>query len=521
MRKITNSLNELPNIGQKFEFGEVKKAEQKHKDKQMEISFHFDLPQEKKDLLQQKIDNGQTLTIGELNTTFAPDPKEVYELIQWLKDNGFHKVRQSNDKLNVYAVSTADNISNKLSCDVVVVDDGKTEVVSMNGDVSLPANLSSSISSVNGLQPFLIRKKKSQKADAIHKFKPSAKTTDTMIKGKPPYIVNEILGAYNGTGMTFSGVNQTIGILIDTAPYNSDMTRFWQANNLPNNLSRLTIINVRGVSLPAPTGEESLDVQWTSGIAKDAQIRVYCSGDLYFTSLDLALDRMYLDAGTDPKFRQISVSLGLGEKFMSTGELNTENTKYQRLRALGVNCFISSGDSGSNEGGQLQVSFPASNPNVVSVGGTKLILNNLGTITSETAWSGSGGGMSGKYSKPTWQNSISGTGRMVPDVSAPADPSTGAYVVLSGYVYQIGGTSWSAPVWAGICALINDARVKSGKNRIGFLPPLIYGSIGTNRFRDITSGRNGAYSASVGYDKVTGIGTPNIKNLITYLVSLP
>ena len=521
MRKIANSLNQLPIIGQKFEFGEVKMAEQKHKDKKMEISFHFDLPQDKQDLLQQRIDNGEILTIKELNTTFAPNPNEVYQLIQWLKSNGFSKIKQSNDKMNVYATSTADNISKKLGCDVVVVNDGEKETVSMNGEVNLPLNLSLNISSINGLQPFLIHKKKSQKNGNIHTFNPKAKTADTYIKGKPPYIVNEILGAYNGLGMTFSGLNQTIGILIDTAPYNSDMTKFWQANNLPNNLSRLTVINVRGVSLPAPSGEESLDAQWTSGIAKDAQIKIYCSGDLYFTSLDQALDRMYLDAGTDPTFRQVSVSLGLGEKFMSSGELNTENIKYQRLRALGVNCFISSGDSGSNEGGQLQVSFPASNPNVIAVGGTRLILTNTGAISSENAWSGSGGGDSVKYTKPTWQNSIPGTRRMVPDISAPADPSTGAYVVLSGYVYQIGGTSWSAPVWAGICALINDARVKSGKSRIGFLPLLIYGSIGTNRFRDITRGKNGVYSAGVGYDKVTGIGTPNIKNLINYLVSLP
>ena len=521
MRKITNSLNQLPEIGQTFEFGKVKTAEQKHKDSKMEISFHFDLPQDKKDLLQQRIDNGEILTIGELNTTFAPDVNEVMELINWLKANGFTKIRQSNDKLNVYATSTAENISQKLSCDIVAVENesGK-EVVAVKNTPSLPLNLSTKISSINGLQPFILKKKKIKKDDTI-RYTKNLNKADTMVKGKPPYIVNEILGAYNGLGMTYSGLNQTIGILIDTAPYNSDMTKFWQANSLPNNLSRITVINVRNVPLPSPSGEESLDAQWTSGIAKDAKIRIYCSGDLYFTSLDQALDKMYLDAGTDPTFRQVSVSLGLGEKFMSSGELYTEETKYQRLRALGVNCFISSGDSGSNEGGQLQVSYPACSPNVVSVGGTKLSLNNLGVISSETAWTGSGGGVSVKFTKPTWQNAISGNGRLVPDVSAPADPATGAYVVLGNYVYQFGGTSWSAPVWAGICALINDARVKSGKSRIGFLPPLIYGSIGTNRFRDITSGKNGAYTAASGYDRVTGIGTPNIRNIINYLISLP
>lgn len=520
MRKIANSLNQLPDIGQKFEFGEVRKAEQKHKDKKMEISFHFDLPQDKQDLLQKRVESGEVLTIGELNTTFAPDPKEVYQLIEWLRANGFTKIRQSHDRLNVYATSSAENISKKLNCDVVVVSENEKEIVSMNGEITLPSQLSARITSVNGLQPFAVYKKKSQKTDTIQKYRPTANKADTYIKGKPPYTINEILGAYNGLGMTHSGLNQTIGILIDTAAYNSDMVKFWQANGIPNNLSRITVINVRNVTLPAPSGEESLDTQWTSGIARDAKIRVYCSGDLYFTSLDMALDRMFLDAGSDPTFRQVSISLGLGERFLSIGELNTQNTKYLRLRALGVNCFVSSGDSGSHEGGILQVSFPASNPNVVSVGGTTLSLTNLGAVSSEIAWSGSGGGNSVRYTKPIWQNSIPGVGRMVPDISGPADPRTGGYVVLSGYVYQVGGTSWSAPIWAGICALINDARIKAGKSRINFLPLLIYNQIGSIRFRDINRGKNGAYTSTVGYDKVTGIGVPNIKNLISYFVSL-
>ena len=334
-----------------------------------------------------------------------------------------------------------------------------------------------------------------------------------------PYQINSILSAYNGYGLTYSGINQTIGILIDSFPNNSDLNKFWTANGINTNIGRINKINVRGVSIPPPTGEESLDTQWTSGIAPNAKINIYASGDLYFTSLDIAIDRMISDAGSDPTFRQISISLGLGEKFMSTGEMITENSKYLRLRALGVNIFVSSGDEGSRPSNQLQVEFASSNPNVIAVGGTTLKLSGTGSVVSEAAWSGSGGGVSIIYPKQTWQPGTS-SGRMVPDVSSPADPSYGAYVVLSGYIYQIGGTSWSAPVWAGICALVNDARVKSGKSRIGFLPPILYTYINTNKFKDITSGNNGAYSSSVGYDKVTGIGTPNIRNLITALISV-
>jgi kumamolisin len=87
-------------------------------------------------------------------------------------------------------------------------------------------------------------------------------------------------------------------------------------------------------------------------------------------------------------------------------------------------------------------------------------------------------------------------------------------VVLHGREQQIGGTSWSAPVWAGFCARINDARGKAGKPPLGFLNPLLYPLCGTASFRDVTKGSNGAYDAAKGYDMVTGLGTPELASLI-------
>lgn len=79
-----------------------------------------------------------------------------------------------------------------------------------------------------------------------------------------------------------------------------------------------------------------------------------------------------------------------------------------------------------------------------------------------------------------------------------------------------GGTRWSAPVWAGFCALINEARIKGGKPALPFLNPLIYPLMKTC-FRDISSGSNGAFDAGPGYDLVTGIGVPDLKKLLAEL----
>jgi kumamolisin len=91
-------------------------------------------------------------------------------------------------------------------------------------------------------------------------------------------------------------------------------------------------------------------------------------------------------------------------------------------------------------------------------------------------------------------------------------------VILHGRKSQIGGTSWSAPVWAGFCALINEARVNAGKDPLPFLNPLIYPLLGTPCFRDIQTGSNGAFKADKGFDMVTGIGVPDLKELIAALI---
>jgi kumamolisin len=123
------------------------------------------------------------------------------------------------------------------------------------------------------------------------------------------------------------------------------------------------------------------------------------------------------------------------------------------------------------------------------------------------------------FARPPWQKGqgITGRRRLVPDVSATADPEDGGFVVLHGHVAQFGGTSWSAPVWAGFCALINDARIRAGKPPLPFLPPLLYPLLGSDAFRDITAGSNGVYHATHGFDLVTGLGAPSVRHLIAGL----
>jgi kumamolisin len=230
--------------------------------------------------------------------------------------------------------------------------------------------------------------------------------------------------------------------------------------------------------------------------------------------------------------RQVSISLGLGETFMGgpDGEVAIEHQKFGRLALAGVNVFVSTGDAGSvpdqsghGRGEVKQAEYESSDSNVVAVGGTSLKLNTAtGSVQDESGWTDGGGGESIFFDRPAWQKGLginSGTRRLVPDVSAAADPNTGALIILQGSQLQYGGTSWSAPMWAGFCALMNADRAEHQKPMLPFLCPLIYPLSGTGAFRDVTAGSNGDYTATAGHDMVTGLGVPNVGALSARLES--
>ncbi|HJV32501.1 MAG TPA: S53 family peptidase [Patescibacteria group bacterium] len=241
--------------------------------------------------------------------------------------------------------------------------------------------------------------------------------------------------------------------------------------------------------------EIALDVQVAHAIAPDAKILLVeaksASGTDLLAAVDYARNRSDVVA--------VSMSWGGGE-FSSEASYDSYFTSV-----YGATFFASSGDSGTG------ASWPTSSPNVVSVGGTTLILSG-GVLTDEVAWDGSGGGVSAYQPAPAYQTAYGLTGnRAIPDVSANADPASG-YSIYDSYGYsgqtgwfQVGGTSGSCPLWAGIKALGLSA------DNVAFYQDAASPDYGLY-FRDIASGSNGACGAlcdaAAGYDHVTGLGSP-------------
>src|ERR1700722_5374655 len=376
----------------------INAAEPRDRAESMDISFLLALPAAAEAELQDRVDKGEVISGTELKSKYSVDPAIVSALEDWLKKEGFTITEEAPDGTAVYARAPVSQIEASLGVHMVRVTQGGRTFTSASDVPSLPAQVAAAVVHIGGLQPHRQAQKHFRSARIVA---PDRTVVSPAIANAPPYLVSEILKAYDGARLGLSGAGQEVAILIDTFPADTDLTAFWTANSVSGSLSRITKINVGG-GTPLPVeGEETLDTEWISGIAPNANVRIYASGALSFVALDKALDRIINDAISRSGLRQVSISLGLGETYMAKAEVTTEEAKFIRLAALGVNVFVSTGDAGSNPDqtghsstGPLQAEWMSTSPHVVAVGGTSIHLTASGSVASETGWSGSGGGKS-------------------------------------------------------------------------------------------------------------------------------
>jgi kumamolisin len=477
--------------------------------------------------LQERISKGEIIKIDEMATKYYPTAVDYKKVADWLIAQGLTVKPADKYNLSVFASGSVTQIERAFETKFGRVKFAGVEHSSAVIAPSLPAAISGPVLGINGLQPHLRPRPHSMIASG-----PPQK----LIGSQPPYTIGEVAKAYNAGGLRVNGNRQKIGIVIDTFPAASDLTLFWRDNTISQSLNNIEEVQVVSGTLPSPSGEETLDVEWSSGMAPGAKVRVYATTDLAFVDLDQAYQAIINELPSQPTLHQISLSYGLGETYMPVGQMATDDQYFATLAGAGISVFVSSGDGGSSPGqngfednsGPVQVESPASDPNVNSVGGTSLYLStSTGAVSSESAWSYGGGGFSQFFARPAWQN---GAGvpainsRMVPDIALVADLNTGGYLIFNGQLYTVGGTSWSAPTWAAFCAMINQARANSGRTSLGLLGPNIYPLNGTTSFRDITRGSNGfdgVYNAGPGYDLCTGLGVPSVAALIQALIASP
>jgi subtilase family serine protease len=317
-----------------------------------------------------------------------------------------------------------------------------------------------------------------------------------------------------------------------------DLAAFDSKFGLP--AAKLTVnTSLAGASAPYVAGTEEVeDTEMVHAIAPGAALDVVlvpADATASVANVTAALTGV-INAGTAENAAVISISASEGEHFFTAAEAGRIHAALEQAARHHVTVVASSGDTGviSDNGPPVQVSLPASDPLVLSVGGTSLDASFLtGAYHGEMAWNAdtdvSAGGYSSLYRRPSYQDGVPRIGRMrgVPDVAADADSSTAMSLMFSGDVpIPAQGTSAATPLWAGVIALADQ---EAGQH-LGFVNPAIYaiarGPAYHRAFHDVVTGDNSVfwptglftgYQAGPGWDPVTGWGSPDAQNLVPLL----
>ena len=555
------------------------------------------------------------LTAEQWNARFAPSKQDEQAVVDWLTANGMTVTHRYPNRLVVDAEGPSQVVEKAFAVQVNNYKIGAETEFSNDRDPVIPAHLVNVLHSVGGLNSIqrvhapregtisqqsarysagaVVSRADSQHADG----KPSALETamkaseeklgaSNLIKdlasgsNPQPGVTNGYIDPtdiYSSYGYDFNalqaqghccnpthdsgGSTPTTSIAIATAGdfASSDITGF--QSQYPYLAYYYNRVYIDGT--PSCCNDETtLDTEWAIATANSfgsyldtSHVWVYEGANNYLSTFTDIYNQMLSDGHA----RIFSTSWGCAELTCSgSGTMDTDHAIFNSMLGQGWTILALSHDYGATGGcdAALRVTYPGSDPDVVSVGGTSLALYSDGTFSSETAWEGghsagscshngggSGGGCSAYYAAPGYQSSpYCGAGsRSVPDISLNAGYGQNYY--FNGGLHGVGGTSISTPQVAGFMAQENSylmsIGVGCGSGYLSSCAPMgqadyaMYregyaeasgGSYAPhNPYYDIKTGCNsnditdlyglGYYCAGTGYDAITGWGSFNALQL--------
>jgi kumamolisin len=490
------------------------------------------------------IDGGTVLTNSALRAAYGLTDAQYLAAEQYFESFGLTIQHTWPDQLHLTVSGSPAQMEAAFSTDLFSGELGAREVEFPGSAPSLPPALEGEVGAITGLSngfstfslPFgTFDTPRNESAGTW--VTPAAE--GSFIYPNTPHMIYGFDGLYNYSGTPHFATHEGIALLLWGDGYSpTDLTTFY-STYYPSDFPSVPInaYPVDGAPQPSssavtdPSGapeELTLDLEWSGSQAPGATLdAVYApdgpESDSYSptdTSMEDALTTAIQDV---PNVEVLSMSFGLVDGGDAALQAAFE-TDFAEAGQKGITVLAASGDNGgtSDKGcaGSAAPEYPAASPYVIAVGGTAPTLNYnfVGQPTglgSEPAWNLSGGGYSTDYAAPSWQlvgsaagPITAGGGRGIPDVAAAASNDFLYYndQPLSGY-----GTSFATPLWAGLVAEMDAIRGAP----FGFITPRLY-TIGAAEAAgtaaegivDVTSGSNCLYSATPGWDPVTGWGTP-------------
>lgn len=499
------------------------------------------------------------LTDEQFSAIYGADPRDLEAIATWARENGMRVLSSSVQKRQVMVEGAIGDVNKAFGTELRdYVDSANVRHRGREGALQVPVALHDVIVGVFGLDNRRVGRSRLRRSRAVlplHPSYPPPERARKTTKGWPgTFFPTELAPLYRFPA-NLDGSGENIGIFAFNGAPNGDphggyrlpalQTYFEQV--LKGKTPSIKSVLVHGPGNdPGPdtaasdqrgdtTGEVMLDLCVAGALAPGAKIVVYFTE---FTSQGW-VDALHEAITDNNNISVISISYGNPEDdpdgaWTDMG-LKIVDEAFEAAIARGITICVASGDDGSGDGEPtgVHVDFPASSPNVLGVGGTKLVVKKLGTraVPSETVWNelrhhdgAGGGGVSVRFTRPDYQADVNmpslvnpphRIGRGVPDVAALADPQTGVICIhVSGrHLDLIGGTSAATPIWAALIARLNQGLGA----RCGFLNALLYRSFQKGVLRDVTVGNNGAYSACKGWDACTGLGAPDGQRLLDAL----
>ena len=429
----------------------------------------------------------------------SPTTDQAQAVVDFLNQSGFSNVHVASNRLLVSADGTADVVQTAFQTTLARVQtaDGR-DAFANTEDAHVPANLSNIVLAVLGLQ-------------TVHQAHTFARVQDpNQIDAVTGHFPTEWSSIYGGSGVANASATPvgiiTQGKITQTI---TDLNTFTSQNGLPTVTTQT--VNTNGTSTDTSgVVEWNLDSQDIVGMGGGQVQKIIFYNIPTLSNANLTADFNTVVTANATKI--INVSLGECETSAhGDGSAASQDQIFTQGVAQGQTFSISTGDDGADEcgNGGITPSWPAASQFVTAVAGTRLDASTT-TWNSEVVWNdlaagngATGGSPSTFEPKPSWQNAlVSGTHRGVADVAFSGSPSSGAKIVVNGGSEQVGGTSLSAPIFAGMWARVLAVKGQA----FGFAPPLIY-ALAANNFHDITSGNNSGETAGPGYDFASGRGS--------------
>ncbi len=542
----------------------------------------------------------QWLTPDTFATRFGMADEDITTAETWLQSQGFQveSIARSRDRITFSG--TAAQIQSAFGTDLHYYQVDGEKHFAPAADLTLPTELASVTAAVLHLSNF--RPKPSIK------LQPRPQPDYTVLATQAHYLgPQDIATMYDLEPLyssDFTGAGQSLAVVGQSFVDTLEVSLF-KGNVSPGGIGNINLVLVPGSGVqaisPGDEGESEIDLEYSSGIARDANIFfVYVGANQNYDALDALA--FTIDQNIAPA---VSISYGICETLMSPTDLDQGNALFEQAAAQGQTLVAAAGDSGSTacsnftssglsltQRQALSVSYPADSPYVTAVGGTQMatgtfgpgssqywsnasnqnLMSSLLSYVPEVVWNegsslfgiaAGGGGSSAYFSRPAWQTGVpgisSGTNRLLPDIALQSSIQSPGYLLCSSdpslgnsqgsascanglggsntNFPTAGGTSFAAPIFAGLIAILNQAQQELGQGNIN---PTLY-SLASNPasyaavFHDIVSGTNACasstpscaapgesgYAATPGYDEATGLGSVDFGQLAKALPQNP